>query len=244
MLTLNVQEGGHGEYLHSNPLAEHNSGIALSSKQVPFGGTANMYNGQGGHTFVQGGGGGGSFYGFNGIDSGNEYAKGSYSPVMVGHNANPESTFQTSAAAGSQSGGSKRRKRSSRRGRGRGRGRRGRGPRFSARKLRSYKYSRGTLFGGKKRGKRARTNKNKKTFIQKGGNAGAGDIAGAGAGSGSGGGGGGGGNMVVGWGAPNGSSVNNYPNAAYSVGGTLPPQTTALANPAPIQAYNSAHPVL
>ena len=44
-------------YLRSNPLAEHNSGIALSSKDVPQNGTGNMYDGQGGRAFVQGGGG-------------------------------------------------------------------------------------------------------------------------------------------------------------------------------------------
>ena len=48
-----------------------------------------------------------------------------------------------------------------------------------------------------------------------------------------------GGEMVVGWGAANGSSVPSGPNAAYSVGGTVTAQTTALANPAQITAYNS-----
>jgi hypothetical protein len=34
-------------YLRSNPLAEHNSGIALSSKEIPQNtGTGNMYQGQ------------------------------------------------------------------------------------------------------------------------------------------------------------------------------------------------------
>ena len=48
------------QYMNSNPLAEHNAGIALSSKQIPVGGggTGNMYQGQGGRAFVQGGGGG------------------------------------------------------------------------------------------------------------------------------------------------------------------------------------------
>jgi len=44
------------QYLRSNPLAEHNSGIALSDKQIPVGGTGNMYVGQAGRAFVQGGG--------------------------------------------------------------------------------------------------------------------------------------------------------------------------------------------
>jgi len=52
------------------------------------------------------------------------------------------------------------------------------------------------------------------------------------------------GDMIVGWGAPNGSSLQTEPNAAYSVGGTVTPATTALANPAQVTAYNSAHPVL
>lgn len=47
------------QYMNSNPLAEHNAGIALSSKQIPVGGggTGNMYQGQAGRAFVQGGGG-------------------------------------------------------------------------------------------------------------------------------------------------------------------------------------------
>ena len=52
------------------------------------------------------------------------------------------------------------------------------------------------------------------------------------------------GDMIVGWVAPNGSSVQTEPNAAYSVGGTVTPTTTALANPAQVTAYNSAHPIL
>ena len=74
-------------YLHSNPLAEHNSGIALSSKQVPAGGTGNMYMGQGGRAFVQGGGGMSQFYSFNGGKPEDAHAHGSYAPVSVGHNS-------------------------------------------------------------------------------------------------------------------------------------------------------------
>jgi len=48
--------------------------------------------------------------------------------------------------------------------------------------------------------------------------------------------------MVVGWGAPNGSSLSE-PNAAYSIGGIVSPQTTALATPAQPTHYNSCHPV-
>ena len=74
-------------YLHSNPLAEHNSGIALSSKQVPTGGTGNMYMGQAGRAFVQGGGGMSQFYSFNGGKPEDAHAHGSYAPVSVGHNS-------------------------------------------------------------------------------------------------------------------------------------------------------------
>lgn len=77
-------------YLRSNPLAEHNSGIALSSKDIPQnGGTGNMYDGQGGRAFVQGGGGMSQFYSFNpGVaDSDSAHARGSYAPVTVGMNS-------------------------------------------------------------------------------------------------------------------------------------------------------------
>lgn len=77
-------------YLRSNPLAEHNSGIALSSKDIPQnGGTGNMYEGQGGRAFVQGGGGMSHFYSFNpGVaDSDSAHARGSYAPVTVGMNS-------------------------------------------------------------------------------------------------------------------------------------------------------------
>jgi hypothetical protein len=75
------------QYLHSNPLAEHNSGIALSSKQVPVGGTGNMYMGQAGRAFVQGGGGMSQFHSFDGGKPEDAYAHGSYAPVTVGHNS-------------------------------------------------------------------------------------------------------------------------------------------------------------
>jgi len=77
------------QYLHSNPLAEHNSGIALSSKQVPVpvGGTGNMYMGQGGRAFVQGGGGASQFYSSDVGNPANAHAHGSYAPVTVGSNS-------------------------------------------------------------------------------------------------------------------------------------------------------------
>ena len=94
------------QYLHSNPLAEHNSGIALSSNQIPQnGGIGNMYPGQAGRAFVQGGGGMSQYHSFNpgNSDSDSAYARGSYAPVSVGLN---------SVATG---GGASRKKRSSRR---------------------------------------------------------------------------------------------------------------------------------
>ena len=77
------------EYLRSNPLAEHNSGIALSSKELPLhgGGTGNMYAGQGGRAFVQGGGGMSQFYSSDVGNPENAYANGSYAPVTVGYNS-------------------------------------------------------------------------------------------------------------------------------------------------------------
>jgi hypothetical protein len=77
-------------YLHSNPLAEHNSGIALSSKEIPQNtGTGSMYQGQGGRAFVQGGGGMSQYYSFNPSvsETENAHAHGSYAPVTVGINS-------------------------------------------------------------------------------------------------------------------------------------------------------------
>jgi len=76
-------------YLRSNPLAEHNSGIALSSKDIPQNGTGNMYDGQGGRAFVQGGGGMSQFHSFNpgANDADSAHARGSYAPVTVGINS-------------------------------------------------------------------------------------------------------------------------------------------------------------
>lgn len=77
------------QYLHSNPLAEHNSGIALSSKDIPQNGTGKMYDGQGGRAFVQGGGGMSQFHSFNpgNSEADSAYARGSYAPVSVGLNS-------------------------------------------------------------------------------------------------------------------------------------------------------------
>jgi len=77
------------EYLRSNPLAEHNSGIALSSKELPpqNSGTGNMYPGQAGRAFVQGGGGMSQYYSSDVGNPENAYANGSYAPVTVGYNS-------------------------------------------------------------------------------------------------------------------------------------------------------------
>lgn len=96
-------------YLRSNPLAEHNSGIALSSKDIPQNsGTGNMYDGQGGRAFVQGGGGMSQFYSFNpgANDADSVHARGSYAPVTVGMN---------SVATGGGGGSTRRKKSASRR---------------------------------------------------------------------------------------------------------------------------------
>lgn len=77
-------------YLRSNPLAEHNSGIALSSTQIPQNaGTGNMYPGQAGRAFVQGGGSASQYYSFNpgNSDTDSAHARGSYAPVSVGLNS-------------------------------------------------------------------------------------------------------------------------------------------------------------
>ena len=77
------------QYMNSNPLAEHNPGIALSSKQIPVGGggTGNMYQGQAGRAFVQGGGGMSQFHSFDGGNQDSAHARGSYAPVTVGYNS-------------------------------------------------------------------------------------------------------------------------------------------------------------
>ena len=76
------------QYMNSNPLAEHNAGIALSSKQIPVGGgTGNMYQGQAGRAFVQGGGGMSQFHSFDGGNQDSAHARGSYAPVTVGYNS-------------------------------------------------------------------------------------------------------------------------------------------------------------
>lgn len=118
------------EYLRSNPLAEHNSGIALSSKEVPItgGSSGNMYPGQGGRAFVQGGGGMSQYHSFDGGNVDSTYARGSYAPVTVGHNS-------------VTSGGSRRR------GRGRGRGRSSSRRKF----MRPGKKCSCILFGGSRR---------------------------------------------------------------------------------------------
>lgn len=105
-------------YMRSNPLAEHNSGIALSSKDIPQNsGTGNMYDGQGGRAFVQGGGGMSQFHSFNpGVaDADSAYARGSYAPVTVGINSVATGGGSTHRKKKSSSASRRRRSRSSRR---------------------------------------------------------------------------------------------------------------------------------
>ena len=77
------------QYMNSNPLAEHNAGIALSNKDVllQHGATGNMYQGQAGRAFIQGGGGMSQFHSFDGGNTDSAYARGSYAPVSVGYNS-------------------------------------------------------------------------------------------------------------------------------------------------------------
>lgn len=75
--------------MRSNPGNEHIAGIAVTSKDIQGqnNGTGNMYQGQGGRAFVQGGGGMSQFHSFNGDGPENAYARGSYPPVTVGCNS-------------------------------------------------------------------------------------------------------------------------------------------------------------
>lgn len=194
-------------YLQMNPLAEHNANIAMSSKQVPITGTGNLYGGVGGRTFTQiggGGGAGGLYYGSNVGETGTEYARGTYSPVAIGNNANASSPASVKFSVGGKRKMTKRKSRYNRK--------YSRSRKHSMLKTRKMKSLRRKLI--------MRKYKQQQRRQQHGGAAA-------------------GGEMVVGWGAANGSSVPSGPNAAYSVGGTVTAQTTALANPAQITAYNS-----
>ncbi len=193
-----------------NPLAEHNANIAMSSKEVPITGTGNLYGGVGGRTFTQGGGGGGGgglYYGSNLGEPGTEYARGTYSPVAIGNNANASSPASVKFSVGGKRKMTKRKSRYNRK--------YSRSRKHSMMKTRKMKSLRRKLIMRKYKQQQRQQQR------QQHGGAAAG------------------GEMVVGWGAANGSSVPSGPNAAYSVGGTVTPQTTALANPAQITAYNS-----
>ena len=191
-------------YLHTNPLAEHNAGVALSSKQVPTGGTGNMYMGQGGRAFVQGGGGMSQYHSFNpgNAESDSAYARGSYAPVSMGLN---------SVATG---GGATRKKRSSRRYK-----KKTATYRRHRRSMKCKKCKCDIIIGanGVRRHSRfckhkccnkSRKNANTRRNRQTGG--------------------------------------GTFANAAYSIAGPgteVNRENTALANPAPHNAYNSCHPV-
>ena len=191
-------------YLRSNPLAEHNSGIALSSKDIPqnMGATGNMYQGQAGRAFVQGGGGMSQFHSFDGGNVDSAYARGSYAPVTVGYN---------SVTRGG--------------GRGRGSNKRKRGG-FSVGRIRTRsRHCKKcgcdivTGVGGKSRYRatsRSKTlkRKMKQCHCHRSRHARGRQYGGSGF----------------------------FGNAAYSVAGSgtgVGPSTSALANPAPITAYNS-----
>lgn len=77
------------QYMHSNPLNEHNAPLAVSSKSIQGlnTGTGNMYQGQGGRAFPQSGGGMSQYHSFAGAGPENAYARGSYAPVTVGYNS-------------------------------------------------------------------------------------------------------------------------------------------------------------
>lgn len=199
---------GENNYLIVNPLAEHNSNIALSSKNIPNVGTGSFYQGQGGRAFVQGGGSASSYFGFNVGESGTEHTRGSYPSIISGNNANASSPFSI------KNGGRKRLRKI-----------RGKKRITKAKKRYSRKHN----------SRNARTSRKRVLSYKKMQRGGASQFLPNG-------------DMVVGWGAPNGSSVPTHPNAAYSVGGAtatdVTSSTTALANPPQITAYNSAHPVM
>ena len=77
------------QYMNSNPLNQHNAPLAVSSKDIQGQntGTGNMYQGQGGRAFVQGGGSASQFYSADIAGPQNAYARGSYHPVSIGSNA-------------------------------------------------------------------------------------------------------------------------------------------------------------
>lgn len=160
-------------------------------------------------------GGGGSYYGFNVGENGSSFANGSYAPIILGKNEDSSSTFSVKSAGGRM----RRKSRSS--SRSRSKYSRKYNKKRNTRKLRSLrkrvlsKYLR-----------KYKLNQSRK--MQRGGSPQSQAN----------------GDMIVGWGAPNGSSVQDEPNAAYSIGGTVQPNNTALANPAQAIPYNSAHPVL
>ena len=77
------------QYMHSNPLNQHNAPLAVSSKDAQGlnNGTGNMYQGQGGRAFPQSGGGATQFYSAKLDGPENAFAHGSYAPVTVGYNS-------------------------------------------------------------------------------------------------------------------------------------------------------------
>jgi hypothetical protein len=193
-----------------NPLAEHNANIAMSSKEVPITGTGNLYGGVGGRTFTQGGGGGGGGGLYYGPNLGETGTEYARGTYLPVAIGNNANASSPASVKFSVGGKRKMTKRKSRYNRKYSRSRK-----HSMMKTRKMKSLRRKLIMRKYKQQQRQQQR------QQHGGAAAG------------------GEMVVGWGAANGSSVPSGPNAAYSVGGTVTPQTTALANPAQITAYNS-----
>ena len=98
------------QYMRSNPLNQHNAPLAVSSKDIQGHntGTGNMYQGQGGRAFIQGGGGASQYYSANVGGPNNAFANGSYAPVTVGSNSMTKGGSRRGRGRGS---GSKRKQR-------------------------------------------------------------------------------------------------------------------------------------
>lgn len=100
------------QYMRSNPLNQHNAPLAVSSKDIQGQntGTGNMYQGQGGRAFIQGGGGATEYYSANVGGANNAFANGSYAPVTVGSNSTTKGGSRRGRSRGRGSG-SKRKQR-------------------------------------------------------------------------------------------------------------------------------------
>ena len=201
-------------YMKSNPLAEHNAGIALSSRDIlsQDGATGTMYQGQAGRAFVQGGGGMSQFHSFDCGNVDSAYARGSYAPVTVGYNSV------------TRGGGGSRRKRSSK-------SKSKRKVRKTGRRNKKCNCDIVTGFGGSRgrrssRACRCKCKSRISRFIDSRNHKSQS----------------GGGGWGAPYGSSAASGVNaGY--SIGGAGSGVTPSTTALANPAAPTAYNSCHPV-